>query len=144
MQGWRVLPGLPLTERKPYTPPVLEHLGPARLSPWPRPLATLDPMTEPPNPAGPKAAALELARALRELAQKPAAKIALRGLEAALPEASTLVREALSDPAGTLGEMVAPLAEAAAGELADADRTIAAGLARAFGRGVARGVKRGR
>ena len=63
--------------------------------------------------------------------------MALRGLEAALPEASALVRGAIADPAGTLGELVAPMVDAAAEELAEADRTIAAGIARAFGRGVA-------
>ena len=97
-----------------------------------------------PPPSKTAAAALELARALRELGDKPAAKLVLKGLEAALPEASALVRGALADPAGTLGEMAAPLVDAAADELAEADRTIAAGIARAFGRGVARGVKRGR
>lgn len=81
---------------------------------------------------------------LLELGDKPAGKAVLRGLEAALPEASALVREALADPAGTIGEMVAPMAQAAADELADADRTIANGIARALGRGIARGLKRPR
>lgn len=85
------------------------------------------------------AAALELARALRELGDKPAAMMVLRGLEAALPEASALVRSALADPGATIGEMLAPMARAAAGELTEADRTIAAGIARALGRGLARG-----
>ena len=107
-------------------------------------VATLSPMAEPPTmPGSAKAAALELARALRELGEKPAARMALRGLEAALPEASALVRGAIADPAGTLGELVAPMVDAAAEELAEADRTIAAGIARAFGRGVRRGLKRG-
>ena len=104
--------------------------------------ATLSGMTDPQSKA-----AAELARgirALREMKDHPAARLALRGLEAALPEASALVREAMADPAGTLGELVAPLVSAGVDELAEADRTIAAGLARAFGRGLVRGVKKDR
>jgi hypothetical protein len=87
---------------------------------------------------------LELARTLKGLTESPGGRAVLRGLEAALPDTAARVREALADPAGTLGEMVAPLAQAAKDELADADRTIASGLARAFGRGLARGVTRKR
>jgi len=126
--------------KRPYTRPALAELAPGD----PRALAlaaTLAPMSIPPNSA--QAAAAELARSLRELANKPATKIVLRGLEAALPEASALVRGALADPAATLGEMARPMAEAAVAELLDADRVIASGLARAFGRGVRRGSKRG-
>jgi hypothetical protein len=96
----------------------------------------------PPNSA--RTAAVELARTLRDLASRPAAQSVLRGLEAAMPEAAAQVRAALEDPAGTLGEMLAPMASAAADELAETDRVIAAGLARAFGSGVARGVGRGK
>lgn len=99
-------------------------------------------MNQPPRvPRSAAAAAADLARTLRELASKPATRAVLRGLEAALPEASSLVRGAIEDPGGTLGEMLAPMAEAAAAELAEADRAIAAGFARALGRGVARGVR---
>jgi hypothetical protein len=91
--------------------------------------------------ADPKAAALELARSLRALGDDPKARLVLRGLEAALPEAAALVRGALEDPAGALGAMAQPMVDAAAAELADADRTIAVGIAKALGRGVLRGVR---
>jgi hypothetical protein len=78
---------------------------------------------------------------LRELGSHPAGKTVLSGLEAALPEAAALVRGALADPAATLGAMAQPMVDAAAAELADADRTIATGIAKALGRGVLRGVR---
>lgn len=82
----------------------------------------------------------ELAKNLRQLADKPAARAVLRGLEAAMPEAAAEVRAAMADPGAIAVELLARTFADGRAELAQADRTIARTLGKAFGRGVARGV----
>lgn len=102
-------------EKLPYTPPTLQNLS---------------------------ADVVRVAARLRELGESPGGRAVLRGLERALPEASAEVRAALADPAAALGSLIEMLARPAVDDLADSDRALAKGLARALGRGIARGGKR--
>jgi len=86
--------------------------------------------------------ALELVATLQRLATSPAGKQTLQSLERALPSAAAEIRAAMENPGEALGQLLSTLTRPAVEELAEADRTIASGLARALGRGLARGAKK--
>lgn len=86
-------------------------------------------------------AARALVAALRaEVERRPDVAKILRTAATVLPETASTVREVLDDPGTAILDALDKPTRKARRDMGDADRSMADGLARAFGRGVRKGM----